>query len=125
MHLDTVLTQVDYDRFTVYPGILGTMQVFRITRGTHEGELAVEEVSDSLDRVLARILHVPAVQLIRCGGGDSVAAAADEHALRPRRPLNLKKGQSLFQVFAGARACAWLLCQLSVSWQAWRLKALG
>lgn len=78
MHLDTVLTQVDYDRFTVYPGILGTMQVFRITRGAHEGELAVEEVSDSLDRVLARILHVPAVQLIRCGGGDSVAAAREQ-----------------------------------------------
>ena len=29
MHLDTVCTQVDYDKFTIHPGILGTLQIGR------------------------------------------------------------------------------------------------
>ena len=33
MHLDTVFTQVDYDKFTYHPGIMGTLQVFEITEG--------------------------------------------------------------------------------------------
>ena len=31
MHLDTVFTQVDYDKFTDHPGILGPLTVFEIT----------------------------------------------------------------------------------------------
>ncbi|WP_293819949.1 arginine deiminase [uncultured Parolsenella sp.] len=78
MHLDTVLTQIDVDKFTVHPGVLGTLQVFRISRGAHEGELAVEEVDVSLARVLARILGLDGVRLIRCGGGDPIAAAREQ-----------------------------------------------
>ena len=33
MHLDTVFTQIDVDKFTVHPGILGPLQVFEITPG--------------------------------------------------------------------------------------------
>lgn len=78
MHLDTVLTQIDVDKFTVHPAVLGTLRVFRITRGSQPGELTVEEVRDSLDRILARILGLDAVQLIRCGGGDPIAAAREQ-----------------------------------------------
>ena len=31
MHLDTVFTQVDVDKFTVHPGILGTLRIFELT----------------------------------------------------------------------------------------------
>ena len=31
MHLDTVFTQIDYDKFTIHPGIQGPLQVFEIT----------------------------------------------------------------------------------------------
>jgi arginine deiminase len=33
MHLDTVFTQIDYDKFTYHPGIMDTLQVFEITEG--------------------------------------------------------------------------------------------
>lgn len=78
MHLDTVLTQIDVDKFTVHPVVLGTLQVFRISRGPHPGELSVEEILDTLDHVLARVLGLDAVQLIRCGGGDPIAAAREQ-----------------------------------------------
>ena len=35
MHLDTVMTQIDYDKFTVHPGILGSLRVYEICRGDH------------------------------------------------------------------------------------------
>ena len=31
MHLDTVFTQIDYDKFTYHPGIMDTLQVYEIT----------------------------------------------------------------------------------------------
>ena len=33
MHLDTVFTQVDYDKFTIHPAIQGPLQIFEITKG--------------------------------------------------------------------------------------------
>ena len=37
MHLDTVFTQIDYDKFTIHPGIQGPLQVFEITKGDQCG----------------------------------------------------------------------------------------
>ena len=31
MHLDTVFTQIDVDKFTIHPGIMGPLTVFEIT----------------------------------------------------------------------------------------------
>ena len=31
MHLDTVFTQIDRDKFTIHPGIMGPLTVFEIT----------------------------------------------------------------------------------------------
>ena len=36
MHLDTVFTQIDYDKFTYHPGIMDTLQVFEM----HSAELS-------------------------------------------------------------------------------------
>lgn len=44
MHLDTVFTQVDVDKFTVHPGILGTLRIFELT-GRGQGKLTTREVS--------------------------------------------------------------------------------
>lgn len=52
MHLDTVFTQVDVDKFTVHPGILGTLRIFELT-GRGQGNVTTREVSGSVDRVLA------------------------------------------------------------------------
>ena len=39
MHLDTVCTQVDYDKFTIHPGILGNLRIYEIRRGDQKGRL--------------------------------------------------------------------------------------
>ena len=79
MHLDTVFTQVDVDRFTVHPGILGTLKVFELTRGARDGEVAIRCMDDlSLDAVLARALGLDHVQLIKCGGDDPIASAREQ-----------------------------------------------
>lgn len=78
MHLDTVFTQIDIDKFTIHPGIMGTLQVFKITRGAERGEVRIEEMIDTLEHVLAKALGIDAVRLIPCGGGDPTAAAREQ-----------------------------------------------
>ena len=77
MHLDTVLTQVDRDVFTVHPEILGSLRVYRITPGQRE-RLRVTELSGTLEDLLAAALGPDRVKLIRCGGGDRVASEREQ-----------------------------------------------
>ena len=76
MHLDTVFTQVDYDKFTVHPGILGPLQVFELTPDG-AGGADVHEIDDTLEHVLERSLGCP-VDLIPCGAGDRIAAEREQ-----------------------------------------------
>ena len=49
MHLDTVFTQVDYDKFTVHPGIVGPLEVYALTKDPeNDGQLLVTEEVDTL-----------------------------------------------------------------------------
>ncbi len=77
MHLDTVFTQIDYDKFTYHPGILGTLQVFKLTPGV-EGNINIEEINDTLSHILEQALQLDHVELIPCGGGDMIAAAREQ-----------------------------------------------
>ncbi|MGI6046316.1 MAG: arginine deiminase [Eggerthellaceae bacterium] len=76
MHLDTVFTQIDYDKFTIHPGILGPLTVFEVTPGARGG-LAVKEVNGTLESILEKYLGHP-VELILCGGGDKIAAEREQ-----------------------------------------------
>lgn len=78
MHLDTVFTQIDADKFTIHPGIQGPLQVFEVTKGDVEGELNIEEINAKLEEVLAKHLGVENVTLIQCGGGDRVIADREQ-----------------------------------------------
>ena len=77
MHLDTVFTMVDFDKFTIHPEIEGPLQLFEITLNA-EGKAHFESVTDELSHLLARVLKVPAVELIRCGGNDAMAAQREQ-----------------------------------------------
>ena len=77
MHLDTVFTMVDFDKFTIHPEIEGPLQLFEITLNA-EGKAHFESVTDELSHLLARVLRVPAVELIRCGGNDAMAAQREQ-----------------------------------------------
>ncbi len=78
MHLDTVCTMVDFDKFTVYPGIFETLRVYRLTRGDSEGMVAVQEIDDTLEHILEMAAGVEKVQLIECGAGDMVEASREQ-----------------------------------------------
>ena len=43
-----------------------------------EGELSFESMKDSLDNILAKELKLPAVDLIRIGGGNLIAAQREQ-----------------------------------------------
>ena len=72
MHLDTVFTQIDVDKFTYHPGIMGTLKVFEIT-SDGEGGLNVKERNASLEKILEDYLHRK-ITLIPCAGGDKIGA---------------------------------------------------
>ncbi|MGX4598130.1 arginine deiminase [Faecalimicrobium sp. JNUCC 81] len=78
MHLDTVFTQIDVDKFTIHPGIQGPLQVFEVTKGDVEGKLNIVEVNAKLEEILAKHLGVEKVTLIQCGGGDKVIADREQ-----------------------------------------------
>ena len=76
MHLDTVFTQIDVDKFTVHPGIMGPLTVFEITKNP-AGGLKIRERSEALEKILAEYVGCP-VELIPCGGGDRIAAEREQ-----------------------------------------------
>ena len=80
MHLDTVFTQVDVDKYTYHPGILDTLQVFEITEGfdpTTFEDLNVKEIHAPLDKILTKYTGRK-VTLIPCAGGDKVSAEREQ-----------------------------------------------
>lgn len=77
MHLDTVFTMVDYDKFTIHPEIEGPLRLFEITLDK-DGVAHFKSITDSLDHILAQYLKLPAVDLIRCGGDDLMAAQREQ-----------------------------------------------
>jgi arginine deiminase len=77
MHLDTVFTMVDYDKFTIHPGIEGPLNVYAIHRGDNENLRIVKETG-KLEEILAMHLDVDKIDLIRCAGGDYIDSAREQ-----------------------------------------------
>ena len=78
MHLDTVCTQIDYDKFTVYPGMYDELHAYRLRKGDNAGEVAVDELDGSLKDILQMATGVDDIMLIECGGGDPVEASREQ-----------------------------------------------
>ena len=76
MHLDTVFTMVDYDKFTIHPGIMGPLTVFEITPDG-KGGTKIRERNEDLESVLSEYVGEK-VTLIPCGGGDRIAAEREQ-----------------------------------------------
>ncbi|WMJ79971.1 arginine deiminase [Clostridium sp. MB40-C1] len=77
MHLDTVFTMVDYDKFVLHPNIEESIKVNTITYNYKNKELIINEEIDSLRKILSKHLKKD-VTLIRCGGGDKVVASREQ-----------------------------------------------
>ncbi|MFA9397912.1 MAG: arginine deiminase [Clostridiaceae bacterium] len=78
MHLDTVFTMVDYDKFTIHPEIEGPLKVYVITKNYDSPNgLKVKQERITLEEVLERYIGKK-VTLLRCGAGNSVHAAREQ-----------------------------------------------
>ena len=76
MHLDTVFTQIDHDKFTIHPNIMGPLEVYELTKNGNKIE--VKLLQDTLKSILEKYLGVPNVTLIKCGGEDRIAAEREQ-----------------------------------------------
>lgn len=80
MHLDTVFTQIDYDKFTYHPGIMETLQVFEITEGDipdSDEDLNVREIKGGLEEILEKYLGRQ-ITLIPCAGGEKTSSEREQ-----------------------------------------------
>lgn len=80
MHLDTVFTMVDYDKFTIHPAIQGpqgNMNIYILEKGPDEETLKISHRT-SLMESLKEVLGLKDLVLIPCGGGDAIASAREQ-----------------------------------------------
>ena len=77
MHLDTVMTQVDVDKFAVQDAIMDISTIYEITAGK-AGEVEIVEIHQSLQKVLEKYLHLNHVELIKCGNGKRIDAEREQ-----------------------------------------------
>jgi arginine deiminase len=78
MHLDTVFTMVDFDKFTIHPEIEGPLTVFALHKKGNDGEYTIEKETMILEEVLAKHLEIEKVELIRCGGKRGIDAGREQ-----------------------------------------------
>ena len=77
MHLDTVFTMVDYDKFTIHPNIMRDMDVFVIERDKHN-RIQITHETSTLEDTLKKHLHLDKVDLIKCGSNHMIDAAREQ-----------------------------------------------
>ncbi len=78
MHLDTVLTRVDHDKFTVHNELNHTLKIYELTPNPDQpGKLLVKPMEKSLRSALESYLGTR-VTLIPCGGDDIVASDREQ-----------------------------------------------
>ena len=76
MHLDTVFTMVDRDKFTVHPNILNDITVFVME--LEDGGMHIRQESGRLEDILKEHLGLSQVTLIPCGQGHVIDAAREQ-----------------------------------------------
>ena len=78
MHLDTIFTQVDVNKFTVHKGCYKSLKIYRITKDINNNKkLKVVELPEKLEDVLESYIGMP-VTLIPCGGDDAISADREQ-----------------------------------------------
>jgi arginine deiminase len=77
MHLDTVFTMVDIDKFTVHKEIEAELKVTSITYDKKNNQLRVKEEEGSLQAILVKYLKRD-ITLIPCGGGDRIISSREQ-----------------------------------------------
>ncbi len=76
MHLDTVLTMIDYDIFTIHPEIEDEINIFELSRVN--GEIKLKYMDENISLIFAKYLGLDSVSMIPCGGGDPIDAQREQ-----------------------------------------------
>jgi arginine deiminase len=77
MHLDTVFTMVDHDKFTVHPGIYSNLHIYKMTKAG-DGRYNVTYAGNSAKAALEDALGITNAELIECGGGDAIVSHREQ-----------------------------------------------
>ncbi len=77
MHLDTVMTMVDYDAITAYPTVIDDAHVWKLRPGDSPDRLVIEEEPDGLVGAMKHALGLDDLRVITTGG-DEFAAAREQ-----------------------------------------------
>ncbi len=76
MHLDTVMTMVDRDKFVVHPNILKVLRCFTLTKP--DKQIVIVEEKRPVTEVFAEALGCGKVTFIECGGASMIDAAREQ-----------------------------------------------
>ena len=76
MHLDTIFTQVDVNKFTIHKECYDSLKIIEISKGENK-KLIVNETDEKLKEVLERYLNKEVI-LIPCGGEDIISAQREQ-----------------------------------------------
>lgn len=76
MHLDTVMTRVDVNKFAVHSQVMDVSKVFEITKANDD--INIKEVNMTLDKILEKYLGIDKVEFIKCGNGKRIPAEREQ-----------------------------------------------
>lgn len=80
MHLDTVFTMIDHNKFTIHPAIQdagGKMSIYVLTPGPAGSDTTIHHQTN-IEQALKEALNLDTIDLIPCGGGDTIASAREQ-----------------------------------------------
>lgn len=80
MHLDTVFTMIDYEKFSIHPAIQGPggkMNIYTLEKGVDDEHVKITHTTD-LKETLKEVLGLDELVLIPCGGGDEIISAREQ-----------------------------------------------
>lgn len=80
MHLDTVFTMIDRNKFSIHPAILdagGNLNVYALTDSGVDGWPDIK-LKTNLEETLKEVLRQESIDLIPCGGSDPLASAREQ-----------------------------------------------
>ncbi len=75
MHLDTIFTQVDVNKFTIHQECYDQLQIIELHKG--DEKLVVEEIRTGLKEELEKLIGKEVI-LIPCGGNDVISAEREQ-----------------------------------------------
>ncbi len=103
MHLDTILTQVDSDKFAIHPGIVQQTKLYQLSLNDKQ-QLHYRPLEGSIDKILSWVLDCN-VTTFNCGGGDIVSSRREQWsdgvntlAVKPGEVLVYKRNKITNQV---------------------------